>query len=191
MELQRIGIKVPMQEGAGVPALDSIQVFHEWIQGKSLPGVLLDVADYSHVHEGPGILLVTHAGNYAVDDHDGRRGLSYYNKQELPGDLAQRIAAVARLTLGACDLLERDARFAGKLRFDAGRLELFANDRLEAPNVPATEAAILPALQSLLGKLYPGRECRIERDTDARARFTLRIDSGEHASSADLVARLD
>lgn len=191
MELHRIGIKVPMQDGAALPALEFILAFHRWIQDRVLSGTVIDVADYSHVHEGPGILLITHEGNYAVDDHDGRRGLSYYTKHALEGDLAARIATVARRTLQACDLLEKETRFAGKLKFDAGRLELFANDRLEAPNTPATEAAIGPALQSVLERLYAGKPWRLARETEPRARFTLRIDSGATVSAAELLKRLD
>ena len=164
--------------------------FHQWIQTHSLPGVLIDVADYSHVHHGPGILLVTHAGNYSVDEMGGRRGLSYYSKHMLPGDLTARLTSVCRLTLQACDLLEREARFAGKLRFNAGELELFANDRLEAPNTAATEAAFLPAVKTLLGKLYPGCEFMIAREPEARERFSLRIDSGTQATAADLLAKI-
>jgi hypothetical protein len=190
MELHRIGIKVPMQEGLALPALEFIQVFHQWIQAHALPGILIDVADYSHVHHGPGILLVAHAGNYSVDEIGGWRGLSYYSKHALPGDLTARLTAVCHLALQVCDLLERDARFAGKLRFNAGELELFANDRLKAPNTAATETAILPALKALLGKLYPGRECKIAREPDARERFALKIASGAPATAAELLNRL-
>lgn len=190
MELHRIGIKVPIQEGLTLPALDFIQVFHQWIQAHTLPGVLIDVADYSHVHHGPGILLVTHAGNYSVDEIGGWRGLSYYSKHALPGDLTARLTTVGRLALQACDLLEREARFAGKLEFNAGELELFANDRLEAPNTAATEAAILPAVKSLTGKLYPGRDCKFVREPDARERFALKIASGAPATAADLLAKI-
>jgi hypothetical protein len=190
MELHRIGIKVPIQEGLTLPALDFIQVFHQWIQAHTLPGVLIDVADYSHVHHGPGILLVAHAGNYSVDEIGGRRGLSYYSKHALPGDLTARLTTVCRLALQACDLLEREPRFAGKLRFGAGELELFVNDRLEAPNTAATETAILPTLKVLLEKLYPGRECRIVGEPEARERFALKIDSGAPATVAELLHRM-
>jgi len=190
MELHRIGIKVPMQEGLALPALEFIQVFHGWIQAHTLPGTLIDVADYSHVHHGPGILLVAHAGNYSVDEIGGWRGLSYYSKHPVPGDLTARISAVCRLALQACDLLERDARFGGKLRFNAGELELFANDRLEAPNTAATETTILPALKLLLGKLYPGRECKMTREPDARERFALKIVSGASVTAAELLTKI-
>jgi hypothetical protein len=190
MELHRIGIKVPMQDGSGLPALDFIQVFHEWIQRKALPGLMIDVADYSHVHHGPGVVLITHEGNYAVDEGGGSRGLSYYSKHALPGELTARLTGIARLALQACDLLEREARFAGKLRFDAGQLELFANDRLEAPNTPATEAAVLPDVKALLARLYPGRDCSMVREPDARERFALRIASGETAGAAEVLKRL-
>jgi hypothetical protein len=190
MELHRIGIKVPMQDGSGLPALDFIQVFHEWIHRKALAGVLIDVADYSHVHHGPGILLITHEGNYSIDDTGGRRGLCYYGKHALPGDLAARLEEIARRVFKAADLLEHETRFAGKLRFDAGQLDLFANDRLEAPNNAATEAAVLPAVKILLAKLYPGHNCTIAREAEARERFALRIASGAPAGASELLAKI-
>jgi hypothetical protein len=190
MQLHRIGIKVPMADGANLSSLDFIQVFHQWIQNQTLSGTLIDVADYSHVQQGPGILLITHAGNYAVDDHDGRRGLSYYSKRELAGDLLQRIREVTRRVLQACVLLEQEPRFAGKLRFNAGELELFANDRLAAPNNADTAAAIGPVVQAWLGSLHPGRECGCEYRSDGRDRFSMRLNSGVTATAEELLGRL-
>ena len=39
-------------------------VFQRWIQQKSLEGQLVDVADYRHVFEGPGVVLIGHDSDY-------------------------------------------------------------------------------------------------------------------------------
>jgi hypothetical protein len=83
--------------------------------------LLIDVHDYSHVHHGPGILLVAHEANLSIDEAEGRRGLVYIRKQ--PATLREIIAA---------------AQEAGKLLgepFDAGKFEVFVNDRLVTTTV--------------------------------------------------------
>ena len=51
---------------------DFIPVFHRWIQKQTVSGhLLIDVHDYSHIHQGPGILLVGHEGNFSIDLADG------------------------------------------------------------------------------------------------------------------------
>jgi hypothetical protein len=188
-DLHRIGIKVPSADGA-LPARDLVPVFHRWIQTGAIPGhLLIDVADYDHVPEGPGVLLVAHEGNLGMDLIGGRLGLLYYRKQPLAGDLAARLRACIATALHACRLLERDAALAGRVRFNAGTLEIFANDRLHAPNEAATYDAFQPVLDGLLRTLYGDARCNVERPADARARFGVTV-TGPTATVDQLLARL-
>ena len=74
MDLQKIGMKFFAEDGSTIDLVEFIPIFHRWIQNKALSDLLIDVADYSHVHAGPGILLIAHEGNYAVDETGNRRG---------------------------------------------------------------------------------------------------------------------
>src|SRR4051812_19978067 len=76
-----------------------VEVMHRWIQGRRLDEVLIDVADYSHVHDGPGVVLIGHEGNYSVDRLDGRLGLTFQRKRSVAGSLAARLASALRSTL--------------------------------------------------------------------------------------------
>jgi hypothetical protein len=59
-----------------------VPVFHRWIQQKSFPNhLLVDVADYAHVPEGPGTLLVSHEANIHFDRDGGKPGVLYVRKQ--------------------------------------------------------------------------------------------------------------
>ena len=108
------------------PIKDFIPVFHGWIQRQALPGhMLLDVHDYSHVHHGPGILLVAHEANLSVDEAEGRRGLMYIRRQ--PATLKEIVAAA-----------HEAAKLLGE-PFEAGSYEVFSNDRLA--NVTAEQIA--------------------------------------------------
>ena len=61
-------------------------MFHSWIQEQVGEGLLLDVADYRHVHEGPGVILIGYEGNYSVDNTDNRLGVRYNRKAALDGN---------------------------------------------------------------------------------------------------------
>lgn len=188
-DLHRIGVKIACAD-PDFPALDLVPVFHRWIQTGAMPGhLLIDVADYDHVPEGPGILLVAHEGNFGLDDIGGRRGLLYYRKQPLDGDLAARLRAVLRTALHACRLLEQDPALGGRLRFAAGQLELFANDRLRAANQAATYDAFQPTLDALLRTLYGDAPCTVTRPTDPRSRFGVTL-AGPATTVDQALARL-
>ena len=188
-DLHRIGIKIPCTDAA-FPARELVPVFHRWIQTAAIPGhLLVDVADYDHVPEGPGILLVAHEGNLGIDLIGGQLGLLYYRKQPLAGDLAARLRACTGIALHACRLLEQDPALGGRLRFNAGQLEIFANDRLRAPNAPATYDAFQPELDRLLHTIYGDARCSVTRPADARARFGVSI-TAPQTSVDQALARL-
>jgi hypothetical protein len=192
MELDRIGVKVFVEENTPIDLLQLIPVFHRWIQLRALEDLLIDVADYSHVQAGPGILLVAHEGNYGFDETGNRRGLVYYNKRPLAAeDLGEGLATVCRKALKACQLLERKTpELQDRLRFRGEALQLFANDRLAAPNTEATADALQPALDALLARLYPGGATRITREPDPKERFTLTIEAAEPVTVDALLDRL-
>jgi hypothetical protein len=102
MELQRIGIKLFADSPAPVPVRDFIPVFHSWIQKQAIDRhLLIDVHNYSHIHNGPGILLVAQEGNFSIDMADGRMGLLYYRKKS-----GNDVASVLKTALAACRLLD-------------------------------------------------------------------------------------
>ena len=41
-------------------------MFHRWIQTRAVDGLLIDVADYTHLKDGPQVLLAGHEGNYSM-----------------------------------------------------------------------------------------------------------------------------
>jgi len=189
-DLQRIGIKLYCAEGVAIQPHVLVPIFHRWIQQHSVEQMLIDVADYEHVPEGPGVVLVAHEGNYAVDLGGGELGLMYTRKQPVDGDLATRLASLARTVLYAARLLEQDPGLGGRLRFRGERLALFANDRLRAPNTEAGYAAFQPTLDGFLRRLYGDAGCQVSHPTDARDRFGVRITASAPASVDQLLARL-
>jgi len=189
-ELQRIGCKVFFDPAQSVELDKVVPVFHRWIQTGAVEGMLIDVADYAHVPQGPGILLVAHEGNYAVDISGGRAGMLYYSKQPLPGDLGQRLRQVCSLALRAAQLLEEESALNGATRVPGDAIRLFANDRLRAPNGEATMKALRPAIDGLVAALYPDATCELRGTTDPRERFTVDIHAPAPVPVATLLQRL-
>lgn len=162
LEASRLGVKLFAAEAFEPGPRAVVPVFHGWIQDKRLEDeLLIDVADYSHVHEGPGVLLLSHEGQYSLDGAGGRLGLSYTRRRSGTGGVDARLSGVFRSALRACRLLQEEPSLAGKLRFRFDELELHVHDRLVAARSPETFELASTELERFLAGLYQGAE-RIE-----------------------------
>ena len=189
MDLHRIQFKFFIEDPSSISTEAAFRIFNRWISAAK-DEVLVDVADYSHVPEGPVTLLAGHEANYSIDNTGGELGLLYARKQPLEGDLDARLHAACRAALDACNRLEQDPLLEGKLSFRAGDLLFVANDRLSAPNDGATRAALEPALNALLGRLYGGASSVLTADSDTRRLFSLRARTEDSSATAALLANL-
>jgi len=172
MDLYKIGIKIFVANPQEVDIRDFIPVFQGWIQQQKIDGhLLIDVHDYSHVANGPGILLVAHEGNFSMDQQGGRLGLFYYRKRPLAGDLAANLRAVTDTALQACKLLESEPKLEG-IKFKMDEILVVANDRLNAPNDAASRAALESAIAKALGKATLAPEAA----ADSRERLAFVVD---------------
>lgn len=190
MDLYRLGIKVFCAGSAPLDLPELIPVFHRFIQGTSLEGLLIDVADYSHVHHGPGILLIAHEGNYAMDECGGRRGLVYYAKRRTDIGLTERLASVCRRAFMACRRLAEQPEFAHRLAFSGEAIQVFANDRLLAPNTDQTFAALRPVFEALCARLYGDQAWEITHDCAHTDRFTVTLRASAPIGIDDLLTHL-
>ena len=129
----RIGLKVFFDGEPSVTAAQWVELFNRWIQNETVGELLIDVHDYSHVGDGPSVILVAHEAHYRVDRRDGQWGLLYSRKRQLEGSLEQRLTAVFRGALSAAVALAADDEIGDRIRFDTGRLALRVDDRLALP----------------------------------------------------------
>ena len=152
MDLQKINVKFFAAEPNKVPLTDFIDIFHGWIQATD--GVYHDVADYSHMQAGPGIVLVADDANVSIDETGNRRGLLYSQKGKLSGSNIEKLSTVLRSALENCQRLEQDPALRGKLRFVGNQVEILVNDRLVAPNTRDAFEEIKPEIDFLGRRLY-------------------------------------
>ena len=171
MNLQHINIKFFIENPESVNLPDYSAVFNTWIQRHVTEELLIDVADYLHVHNGPGLILIGHEADYSLDNRAGRLGLLYNRKEQLEGTVQEKLAQAARAVLTAARLLEKE----NGLKFNAQEVQMTINDRLIAPNIAETFATLEPDLRTFFDKLYNGTEYTITNNADPRERFTINV----------------
>lgn len=165
-----------------------IPVFHRWIKEHVLGEPLIDVANYAHVPEGPGVVLIGHGSDYFMDQGGGRLGLLHNRKRVAPAP-DERLNDLARRTLHAADLLEREAELGGKLRFATSELLFRINDRLAAPSTEETFASVRPELERLAERLFAG-PFELTKQGGPKDLFTVRIASAVSPPVAALLERV-
>jgi len=172
MELQHVNAKIFVEGDLAVDPSRFINVFHQWIQDRVITDeLLIDVADYCHVPDGPGVMLIAHEADYSMDHTDGRWGLRYNRKAALSGTNEDRFRQAVRRATNACRLLEDQFASDGPLKFSRREFELFINDRLLAPNTPQTLASCKPEIEAFLAKLVGSKDFALYPSTDSRRRF--------------------
>src|SRR5262245_60635035 len=167
-----------------------IAVFHRFIQQAAVPGLLIDVADYAHVPDGPGVILIGHEVDYGIDLAGGRTGLLTTRKR-VDGDAT--LPEVLRDTLGKALAAARaiEADDSVSVRFAPDAVEIAFPDRLAAPNTASAFEAACKELQPIAAAVF-GAAARFENSagSDPRRLLTLRL-TGDGADLAARTARLE
>ncbi|MBE2224018.1 MAG: hypothetical protein IAF02_20940 [Anaerolineae bacterium] len=188
----RINAKLFVTEETAVSLPTIVPVFHRWIQTQAVPGLLIDVADYKHVPDGPGILIIGHEGDYSLDQANGRSGLLYTRKREWPtDDFKQRLHLVIGLAVQAAQVLSADESL--NLAFRTDELELTFADRLNTPNTRETLAALQDDIIAVLAEVYGTDEITLATVSDEVKRpFTLQATIANAPTLAELnIAQLE
>ncbi len=191
MNLQKVGVKFFLEKGEDLPLSSFIPVFHRWIQEDQLEGILVDVAEYTHVHHGPGVFLIAHEANYSVDETDGKRGFLYNQKRTPEKSGQEHLKTAFRRTLRACALLEKEPETAGKMKFAVNHLQVFLNDRLEAPHGSQSLNQLEENLNPFLSWLYEGEKYILLHEKDPRKRTGFEVKFEKSPSLEALLKQLE
>lgn len=166
MTAQRVAVKLFADPDPAVPVELSpfIALFHRFIQEGSVEGLLIDVADYAHVPNGPGIVLIGHDVDYAVDSTGGRTGLLVTRKRYANLSLADVVRDTLRKAFGAAVAIEADGSTG--LRVSTRSLVIQLLDRLAAPNTDEAYEAAVKEVEPVLREVFGDADLEIAR-TDA------------------------
>ena len=188
--LHRFGIKVFLSESPDPDLHAFVPMFHRWIQTHAVDGLLIDVADYTHLKDGPQVLLAGHEGNYVIDCSEGRTGLYYYRKTPTGGSLLDRLVTSCQTVLRASVLLEVDDSLGTRYCFRGDEIQFIANDRLIAPSTQKTIAELQPTLDELLKILFHENAIGVSSDTGPGERLRLNLRSKHNGPIRDLLTRI-
>jgi len=174
-DIKQVDIKVFAKDGGDVTCTEFMGILQGWIRDHSIPGVLIDVADYCHMHHGPGMVLIAHEFNISIDYAEGRMGLLFHYKLPPEETFAERLQSALRQTFNACRLLEQTESLKERLTFDASGFRFMTSDRLNAPNDDTTYAALAEHVQGG-AKAFYGADVTIERvQNDSRERLAIQV----------------
>ena len=173
MDLQKLNVKFFFESPDAVPLTDCIDIFHGWIQATD--GDYHDVADYSHMQAGPGIVLIANDANVSIDEMENRRGLLFSQKRGVSGSNQEKLRSVFLAALENCRKLEEEPSVRGKLRFAANEALLSVNDRLLGSNSDELFEELKKDVEPFAKQLFGAGEVTFERSTDPRQRLHVRL----------------
>jgi hypothetical protein len=166
MDLQKLNVKFFVEPPNAVSLKEFIEIFHGWIQATD--GEYHDVADYSHMQAGPGIVLVAQDANVSIDETKNRRGLLFSQKSPVTGSNPEKFRAAFRSALENCRKLEEEPALRGRLRFAANEAAVSLNDRLLGTNTEGLYEEFKAELEPVAKELFGGAGVSFERDADPR-----------------------
>ena len=196
MDTVKYELKLFVEDASGVDLEEFIPIFHHWITIHELEELLIDVADYRHVPDGPGVVLIAHDAHYAMDLTDGRLGLLYSRRRETQPRLGaiqsveDRLRSVWQCALTACQRLAAHPALSGRLQFRGNELLLRCNDRLHGPNTATAYTELCQHLEPFLATLYTGQQVEVEHCSEHPSRLTVGIKVAESPDVDTLLRRL-
>lgn len=189
MNLQNIQWKIHLDEKTVGKPHDWFKAFATWIPDS--PEVFVDVADYSHVQDGPVIFLSGHVECYSLDATGRRTGLLYERRQPAEGANAEKLHGSFKSLLTHAARIEVEPVFGENApKFLAGDVKFIINNRAIAPNEDGTLAAIRSELDAILEKVYGAGGYTLEREQDRRQRFMVHVRAKTPVTVAEVLKKL-
>lgn len=175
MDPHRISVKLYLEDPAALDPEAVVPPFHRYIREDLVVGTPIDVARYAHVVNGPGILIIGHQLDYAIDYAEGRAGISVTRKRDAEGAFADQLrvlaAEAARLSL----LLQGEDGIGDAGRVGTGEALVTILDRYEAPNDDETLVRVEPALREAFEPLSECAALEVSRVGASREPFAARV----------------
>ena len=104
--------------------------------------------------------------------------------------MTERLSSVFHCALTACQHLESETSFQGRLRFRGDTLLLRLNDRLLAAHTSEVYEDLRHWLEPFLAQLYPGVQVELECAAAAGSRLEVVIKAAGSPEVATLLERL-
>ena len=179
MELQKFAVKLFLNMNGSYSSKDFIPVFHTWIQDKVVSDhILVDVADYSHIPDGPGVMLIAHEGHFSLDQENHQPGIMYMRKTALDGTFNDRFNKILSTVIEAADRLCKN-NINKEIHFNNNSFRFIANDRLYAENTIENQTLYKKKIKNVLNERYPDSNVEFEdvSNENERLAFTVNLNN--------------
>lgn len=170
---KRFSVKLVVENPEAVEIEAFVPVFQRWIQKGAVEGLLIDVADYKHLHHGPGIILVGHEADYSLDFAEGRPGLKYKIKRHDYESFDETLADSLRRVVIAAHKLEQEPSLQG-IRFKLDEVEIRYIDKLKYTNDLTSFRTVEQVVGAAAQKISNDTEIEYVL-TDPRQPLTIRL----------------
>jgi len=192
LEAHQLSLKIYLEDNSELDLDSVIPVFHRWISERILDEMIVDVADYQHIKEGPALLLAGIDANYYLDTTDGALGMMYTRKRKGPATFSEGLRDAFKRVLRACSLLENEKSFESAPRFQVRVIRFQIHNRLLAPNDEMTYATVVPELDQILLELFPESTLNISYQKNPQELFEvfLVVEDGPEERVDTLLKRL-
>ena len=175
MDIQKFGIKLFFQQNGSYPYRNFIPELHRWIQKDSVPDhMLIDVVDYSHISDGPGIILVAHEGHFSLDQENYNPGILYMRKTDIRGSFENRFNKVLSTTILVAQLLIKNKIDKG-LAISQKSLRFISNDRRLADNIDANQKLYTDRVNKLFKENFPGSKYEFDNYSKGEERLAFDV----------------
>lgn len=155
MELQKFGVKLFLDASSSYSSKHFIPIFHSWIQHNLISDhLLIDVADYSHMIDGPGIILIAHEGHFSLDQENYQPGMMYMRKTKLEGTFIDRFNQVLSIVIDAANRIQKNDTNQN-IQFIKNSFRFISNDRLYAENNINNQNLLKKEIQRALKIKFP------------------------------------
>ena len=176
-DLQRIDVKVLARAPEPAPLDPILTVFDRWRKEEDAPSDWIDLADYAHMPQGPGVMMAGKREHFAVDTNEPGVGILDADSQGAGRD---RRGALCGGVPPAFDVRRRrlmgEAEWPAAIEVDGGRWVIAVNDRLQFPNNDATDAELKAGL---VGGARSGvRRGRLSTHARGESRAAVRVSCG-------------
>jgi len=177
MDLQKFGVKLFFNTNESYLSKDFVPVFHNWIQDQAIDDhLLIDVTDYSHILDGPGVMLIAQEGNFSLDQESQQPGIMYMRKTEIAGSFKERFNIVLSTVVKAANRLN-DNNISKQADFTPNSFRFITNDRLYAENTVDNQDLYKRKIQKALDGKYSDSQFKFEdvSEKNERLAFTVNI----------------
>ncbi len=189
-DLQRIDLKVLAIAPAKPPLDPILTIFDRWRKEEDAPSDWVDLADYAHMPQGPGVMMAGKRENFAVDTNEPGLGILLQTRKDLDGAVEQRFLEAFRRHLRLAARLAGEAEWPSEIKVDSSKWLITVNDRLHFPNNDESEHELKTGLVAALDHIFGQNGYQLKRDEDQRHRYGYALQADSSPALGDLLAHL-